>query len=347
MRIRDSGNGCNSPLQLLGHPKVGRPVIADGTNVDLRGKAEIENLGDYVGGLKIEHALRKGGWQHLAQLADIVGGRSVTLLERDQDRTVIDADRRSVGERQVVCPRRQSYIVDDQGTLAFGNDLADLVFDSLENLLGGFNAGSGRSTDMQLDLTAVDQRKEVAAHGYQHGSTEPEDQSARDRDDDAATQQISEERDVAFPHSVKPPVKRRLESPQQALPGGIRSVVTFTFEQQAYGDRRQRARQPIGCEHREYHCEPQWRKQIFRGALEKDDRGEDATDCERRHQCRHRDSGGSVERGFRQRFALLGEQAVRILDRHGRIVDQNSDRERESAERHGVERFAKKEQDDQ
>ena len=114
MRVRDPGDRRDAPLQLLGHPKIGRAVIADGSHVDLRGKPEIENLGDDVGGLEIEHALRKGRWQRLAQLADVFGGRRVTLLERDQDRAVIDADRRTVGESQIVCARRQSDIVDDQ-----------------------------------------------------------------------------------------------------------------------------------------------------------------------------------------------------------------------------------------
>ena len=42
----------------------------------------------------------------------------------------------------------------------------------------------------------------------------------------------------------------------------------------------------------------------------------------------------------RQRHVLLGEQAVGVLDRHRRVVDQDADREREAAERHRVDRVA-------
>ena len=42
-----------------------------------------------------------------------------------------------------------------------------------------------------------------------------------------------------------------------------------------------------------------------------------------------------------RRLALLGEQAMGVLDRDRRIVDQNADREREPAERHGIERLAR------
>ena len=48
-----------------------------------------------------------------------------------------------------------------------------------------------------------------------------------------------------------------------------------------------------------------------------------------------------------KRHAFLGEQPVRVLDRHRRIVDQDADRERETAERHRVERVAEEVEHDE
>ena len=90
------------------------PVVADGADVDLRRQAEIQDLRHHVGRLEIEDVLRECGRQHLAQFLDVVGGRRVALLQRHQDHAVIDADRRAVGEGQIVGARRQSDIVDDQ-----------------------------------------------------------------------------------------------------------------------------------------------------------------------------------------------------------------------------------------
>ena len=118
MRVGDARDRGDAPPQLLRHAQVGRAVIADGAHVDLRGQAEIEDLRDDVGRLEIEHDLRKRGRQHLAQLAHVVGGRRVALLERHQDHAVIDADGRAVGECQIVGARRQADIVDDQLALA-------------------------------------------------------------------------------------------------------------------------------------------------------------------------------------------------------------------------------------
>ena len=46
-------------------------------------------------------------------------------------------------------------------------------------------------------------------------------------------------------------------------------------------------------------------------------------------------------------MSFFGEQAMGVLDRHRRIVDQDADRERQAAERHGVERLAEEIQHDQ
>jgi hypothetical protein len=86
----------------------------------------------------------------------------MSVLQRYQDRAVIDADRRAVREGEIIEARRQADVVDDQIALARRNDVADLVLDGFEDLLGLLDAGAGRSADMKLDLPAVDDRKEVA-----------------------------------------------------------------------------------------------------------------------------------------------------------------------------------------
>ena len=103
--------------QLLGDAQILVPIVADGAHVDLRRDAEVEDLRHHVGGLEIEYALREGRRQHLAQFADVVRGRSVVLLQRDQNHAVIDADRRAVAEGVIVGTGRQADIVDDQVAL--------------------------------------------------------------------------------------------------------------------------------------------------------------------------------------------------------------------------------------
>ena len=48
---------------------------------------------------------------------------------------------RSVGESEVVNALRHADVIDDQVMVALRNDLADLVFDLLEDMLGRFDPG--------------------------------------------------------------------------------------------------------------------------------------------------------------------------------------------------------------
>src|SRR6266481_2989177 len=93
----------------------------------------------------------------LPELADVIRGRRVAFLERDEDHAVIDADRRSVGESQVVDARRQADVVDDEFPLLFGDHLPDLVLDRLEDPCGLLDPCRRWCTDVKLDLPAVDQ----------------------------------------------------------------------------------------------------------------------------------------------------------------------------------------------
>ncbi len=163
MRVGHARNGGDPALQVFGDAQILGAVVADRAHVDLRRDAEIENLRHHVGRLEVEDTLREGRRKHLAQLADIVDCRWVIFLERDQYDAVVEAGRGAVAERVVVGTLRQADIVDDRLAFVLGDDLADLVFHSLENLLGLFDARARRRAHVQLDLAAVDDREEVAA----------------------------------------------------------------------------------------------------------------------------------------------------------------------------------------
>ena len=98
MGIGNARDGPDAAPELPRDVQILDAVIADGAHVDLRRHPEIQDLGDHIGSLKIEDVFRKGRRQHLAQLAHIIGGRRVPVLQRHQDHAVIDADRRAVGE---------------------------------------------------------------------------------------------------------------------------------------------------------------------------------------------------------------------------------------------------------
>jgi hypothetical protein len=110
------------------------------------------------------------------------------LLERHQNDSVIDADRRAISEGKIVRPRRQSDIVDNQITVLLGDDFANFVFNGLKNPLGRLNPSAGGCAHVQLNLPAINGRKEIASDQRQQGAAESEDQDGRDRNEDPPMQ---------------------------------------------------------------------------------------------------------------------------------------------------------------
>lgn len=143
MGVSNTRDGGDALPQRFGDTQVRRPIVSDGAHVDLRRDAEVENLRHHVSGLEVEHFFGKRVGQHLAQLANVILGGLVPLPQRNQDNAVIDADRCPVAEGIIVGSGWQANIVDDQLSLVLGYDLADLVFDRLEDLLGLLDPGSG------------------------------------------------------------------------------------------------------------------------------------------------------------------------------------------------------------
>src|SRR3984957_1243113 len=202
MDIGDPRNGRKPPPQLLRHPPVRGTVSADYASVDLRREPEIENLGDHVGGLEIEYVGGKRGWQHFTELTHVICRWRMSLLQRHQDHAIIDVDGRPVSEGEVVRSFRDPEIVDDEIAFPFRDDLADLVFDLLEDALRGFDARVGRGTDVQLDLAAVDRREEVAANKGKHDAAQRKHQCG-DHGDDSPT--FQEHREHAYITAAKSP----------------------------------------------------------------------------------------------------------------------------------------------
>ena len=198
---------------------------------------------------------------------------------------------------------------------------------------------------MQLNLAAVDDRKEVAADQHEQRAAKRQHEHGGNGYDQAARQERVQKLRIGGAHGFEAVLERREQAPEPAL----RSLrpVPFALEQQADGDRRQRPRKGVGRQHREHHRQAERGEEIFCRTVEEHDRNEHAADRQRRNQRRHGDFGGAVQRRPRQRLVLFGEQPVRVLDRDRGVVDQNADGEREPAERHRIDGVAEEIQNDQ
>ncbi len=110
----------------------------------------------------------------------------MSFLQRHQNHAVVDVDSRPVGEGEIVDTLRNADVVDDEVALLLRDDLADLVFDLQKYALGGLDARGGRGTDVELDLSAVNLREEIATNQCDR----PSHQEHLERADIAAAKQL-------------------------------------------------------------------------------------------------------------------------------------------------------------
>ena len=339
MHVDDAVDRREPLLDLAGDTKVVCAVVADGANVDLRWQSEVQDLRDHVGRLEIEDRLGKRDRQFPPQTAHIFRGRCMALLQGDLHGAVVHPDGRSVAEGQIVGPRREADIVDDQVEIMGGDDLADLVLDGLEEPFGRLDAHAGGAADMELKAAGVDHRKKVAAdHGEDRAAGA--DHEDRDQEDgDGAADQLFEQKGVALTQPFKTGVESAVDAGKDA--GRLaRRGTALAPEKQADRDGRQGPRKAVGRQHGEHHGEAERREQEFGGAVEENDGGEDAADRKRRNQGRDGDTGRPVQGCQRQAHLLLGQEAMGVLDGDRRIVDQDADRQRQPAQGQRVDRLA-------
>src|SRR4029077_4781673 len=138
-------------------------------------------------------------------------------------------------------------VVDDQRALVRRDDLADLILDSLEDLLGLLDAGAGRGADVKLDLPAINEREEVAPDIDVHHNAKGDDRDCDNRHDDLAGQQSEEELGIAVAQAIKTPLEAIVETREPPL----FITVTFALQEQPYRDRRQGPGKAVGGKHRE------------------------------------------------------------------------------------------------
>ena len=162
-------------------------------------------------------------------------------------------------------------------------------------------------------------------------------------------QQRPEKNAVALAETIEAPFEAGLDSYQRSQPGGNRSrfivagVVLHVAVEPHYQRRHQCPRQDVAGQHGEHHRLRQRHKQVVGHPGQEEHRHEHNTDAKGRDEGRHRDLLRAVQNGVVQRFARC-HVPVDVLDGHRRIINQDSDRQRQAAQGHEIDRLAQRAQ---
>ena len=119
-----------------------------------------------------------------------------------------------------------------------------------------------------------------------------------------------------------------------------RRVPMLIGKQKMRHGRHERVGEDVGGDHREDHRHRERAEEIARHPAEREQRHEGDADAKQGDRRRRHDLLGAAGDGGQNVLAMLLHVAVDVLDRDGRVVDQNADRQRQAAERHDVDGLA-------
>ena len=162
-QIDEAGHGVQVGEDLVGDDPVAGDVCPFNLDVDGCGQAEVEDLGDDVGGQKVEGGAGELAGKLGAESADEVLGGGVVLVERYQDVGVAGADQAGGGVLGVQGGVGQADVVQDVVELGGWDGAANLLLHQIADFGGVFNAGATGSAQVENERPAVAGGKEVLA----------------------------------------------------------------------------------------------------------------------------------------------------------------------------------------
>jgi hypothetical protein len=266
----------------------------------------------------------------------------VLLREVDENIGIARADRRRGAVGQVDAAVGQAQIVHDGGDLARFDGLAERLLHLVAKNRGLLDARPRGGAQVQLELPGVDAREEILAQaghradrkreesGCGHG--EQEDAGEHQPAVDGEAQEIA----ITVTRALEAVLEALLEARQARFP--LLFVLVF-FLQPVFGERGDEgSRQDVGSEHGEHDRFRERNEQVLRDARQLKHRHEHDADRKRGHQGGQRDLLCAFQDRLLDVAALL-QMIIDVLDGNGRIIDQDADRQRETAQGHDVDGF--------
>ena len=345
-RVGDTGNETNAPQQIVGIFEIGFAVGPTHLQIDRRRCTEIQNLADDIGRQERKRDAGEFARQLLAQLTHILRCRAMAFAQLDLDVAVLRTDHAGVVVGHVDAADRHADVVGQRIEFIRRNDLADRPLHVGEMVRRLLDTGTDLLPRMDQDLAGIDRGKEVAAeerHQQERQGNAGEESGDEDR---TMAQRQREDATIAGAETLEPRLEAALEPDQWIARRRWRTVMMFVPLQQILRHRRhQRARQDERPDHGEHHRQRHRHEQEPRDARQEEHRHEHDADAQQRDEGRRHDLPRAVEDGGFDLLALL-QMPVDVFDRHRRVVDQDADRQRQTAQRHDVQRLANQRQHD-
>ncbi len=338
----------------LFHHVLGQIVVlvdgtADDLHVNLRWKAEVQDLAHHVGRQIVELRTRELLRELVTQSMGVLRSWTMLFSKGYEDVGIACAYRCRVRIGEVQTRVRNADVVDDRAHLRLRNLLANHILDLIAEPGGIFNARAGVGSHMKLELAAIDRGEEVLSQPWieESDGTNPE---SDDRNQEDSTIFHAEAQDAVVPVAqfFEVVFEGDLEADERvaACLRLVHAIVFVPLQQVLCHGGDDGSREEVGGQHREDDCLGQGHEEISSDAAEEEHRDKHDADGEGRDESRNGDLRGASEDGVFYLFAFF-KVAVDVLDFDGCVVHQDADGQREAAEGHDVDGFTERRQHQQ
>src|ERR1700687_812403 len=162
-QVTRSRNRRNPAQQFVGELAVVRQVVAGYLDVDRGRKAEIQDLAHDVRRKKRKIHAGKLFSQLQTQIVDILFGRPMSRVQRDQNVGVRGTGRGGVAVRKIDAAVGQTNIVNNGGEVVRRDLFPYEASDPVAKIRGLLDARAGPAAHMQFKLPRVDAGEEIAS----------------------------------------------------------------------------------------------------------------------------------------------------------------------------------------
>ena len=182
-------------------------IQARNLRVDRRRQAEVQNLADDVGRLKINLHAGKLLMHQASNLVAVRGGRMMVGFERNQDIGVLRPDTVGLIIRQHVGERGQADIVADAIEFAGRNHPFDATLDAIDEALGLLDPGAAGRAQMHFQHAGIDRREKIFTHHRSENQRRSDQNRHAGKAECAPRDERAEQIAIAVPKAIEPAIE--------------------------------------------------------------------------------------------------------------------------------------------
>src|SRR6202789_2338632 len=212
---------------LVGNLGICCDVSTVNLDIDRCRQAEVQSLGDNIGGKKVKRGSGIFLWQFVTKSPDVIGGSVVLLFEGNQNVCIRCSGQARAAIDVVDVAVGKTDDIEDVIHLRGKNRLTNATLDQVHQTRGLLNTGSCLRTHMQNKLAAVRVREKILAKKRNQSKRQETNNKKAWNKGEPNRNKLRQQRGVGEANFLKVPLERSLKTGKNVTRGRNAMVVRF------------------------------------------------------------------------------------------------------------------------